>query len=335
MADTSTGSDKELDLTWGPSHSEDDSDLTGTQHTFTENTFTGTQGTGTTGSPFFTREKLHSTWNFIEENFGILQCRGGKDSVSEDIEDFLEHGCNTDTAQDTKRSTGTASFKYRSSKMSSTVSTPTGTATSSLTREKDYEWFSPPRLRNLATTLNEQRQADEATQRRDSQIPHKILEEPTYLSDMDTFLSDEFTHMEQGFFNGVYDHICNPLLSAAKRKEKVMCSALDAGGEPNSVSLSFDDTISKLTMEDGQKSVSTGTLNTLERMKDVARGRAVIAAIVQAQSSGDWHETAQEEAEAKAEELSRHGIEQTLSAAKPLQQPPVPQVPQDSQEPQD
>ena len=340
MVDTSTESETP-DLVWGPSHSEDDSsgsELTGTHHTFAENTFTentfaGTKDTGTTGSPFFTREQIRNTWNFIEDNFGIFQCRGGKNSVSNDIEDFFDRGCATDSVGDTKQSSSGSKANWR--RKTSSISTPSGTATSSsLIKEKKSEdgRLSPPRLRNLVAEQDNQRVADEdeAGHLRDSQIPHKIVHEPMYLDDMDTFLSDEFTHMEQGFFNGVYDQICHPIVTVAKGKEKILCNVL-YGDQPKSVNLSFDDTISKLTMEDGGKSASSDTLKSLERMKAAARGRAVIAAIVQAQSSGELQETAQEEAEAKAEQVSRFGVTEgvgTLQQSQDLVTTPSPPVSQ-------
>lgn len=341
MVDTSTESDKATDLVWGPSHSEDDSsdsELTGTQHTFTENTFTEntfaeTKDTSTTASPFFTREQIHKTWNFIEDNFGIFQCRGRKDSVSNDIEDIFDQGCATGSAGDTKQSSSVSKSNWR--RKTSSISTPSGTATSSsLTKEKDDEdeRLSPPRLRNLAAEQDKQRESDEddADRRRDRQIPHKIVHEPMYLDDMDTFLSDEFTHMEQGFFNGVYDQICHPIVTVAQGKEKMLCNAL-YGDQPKSVNLSFDDTISKLTMEDGGKSASSDTLKSLERMKDAARGRSIIAAIVEAQSSGELQETAKGEAEAKAEQVSRFGFTEDADILQQLQDPATAPSPSVSQ----
>lgn len=320
MVDSKMRSGKAPDLTWGPTCSEDDlsdSELTGTQNTFTENTYTehtfaATKDTGTTGSPFFTREQLYNTWNFIEENFGIFQCKGAKDSVSDDIKEYIDQGCTTDSAGDTKQSSIVSKSGWRR-KASSTTSTPSGTTTSTLTKEKGLQngQLSPPRLRNLAKNLstNSESKKDGSDIRRDSQIPNRIIHEPMYLDELDTILSDEFTHMEQGFFNGVYDQICHPIVTVAQSKEAILCKAV-YGDQPNSVNLSFDDTISKLTIEDGQKSASSASLKSLERKKDVARGRAVIAAIVEAQSVGELRETAQAKVEEKADQVSRHSSEE-------------------------
>ncbi|CAB9515380.1 expressed unknown protein [Seminavis robusta] len=301
---TSPSTDDDRGFGWGPSHSDEEDTL------FTD--FFGESS------------KIDSPWTWIADSFNFFRCGASEPILVEDgpfpysmdeEDDLFAHGpCNAnvfrgpksvkngrDDDAATPRATATDSF---ATPRSGTICTANDVSLNSILgshhppQPTHRVWSSPPRLHNMATS-------HKGRSGRHQSVP-KILNEAYYFSDMDTFLSDEFTDMEQGYFNGLYDQICSPSKTRQDTKIDAIPSAYTA--EPRSVLLSFDDTISKLTMED-QRSCSTETLDALDR-------RATIAAIVRAQARGGWRAMAQEEAEAKAEELSRFGIEHTFTESR-------------------
>jgi hypothetical protein len=271
-----------------------------------------------TGRSFGKGSKLDGAWAWIEETVDLFRCGSAAHAigsfadvldslVTEKVEPYLG-ACTPDRTRRSRGGEGKTTD-------SETVVTPNDASLNSIlgTRPRQRAWSSPPHLYNWAPSRNVYR--DLERERRATSFP-KFLDEAFYVSDVDTFLSDDFTEMELGYFNGLYDHICSAVKTSKGRPEPFpyVCSSRVSG--PKSVVLSFDDTISKLTMED-QRSCSTGTLNTLTLDR-----RATIAAIVRAQARGGWRAMAQEEAEAKAEELSRFGVEHTITESQ--LSPPAP-----------
>jgi len=255
---------------WAPSDSEDDSnsELKGTQNTM-ENTCTSrTQNTGTTATSFIDRESVNRTWNFLQYSFGIFQCQGKTNAVSDDIEEYPKQGSKSNAKH--------------------------SPSTSASNQPRDP-------LRELASADKKQTQQKlkksfEAARQRDREIPHKILEEPIHHFDGDTFLSDDFTPMEQGWFNHAFDQVCKPIVSAAKGREDMLCSTMDDPVMSNSVFISFDDTISKLTHEGGH-------VDSPERNKvDVVRDRDSISSKEQTVKK---HHPSASKNKASADKLSR------------------------------
>jgi hypothetical protein len=273
--------------TWGPSHSVD------------------TEEDGATAS-----SRNEETWITFLSN--IFQC-GGMDLPPEELEELeleIEEdpffglaaggGCTSPFLSNKKKA------KRSSSQRSSEEDTTTRRADSNGSLADvlpTRAWSSPARLNHgkSGVLIDECGFTYLSNDKR-----NRVLDDTFYFSDMDTFLSDEFTVMEQGYFNHLYDQLCKPI--QVRRKQGV-----GRQEAPNAVLLSFDDTISKLTQEDGQKSLSTMSLNTLEHIKKGTVDNATIAAIVKAQANGGWKSRVQEEAEAKADDLSQFGVEHTFT----------------------
>jgi hypothetical protein len=272
-----------------------------------------------TGRSFGKGNKLGSAWSWIEDSADFFRCGSSTHAVgtfadmldslvTDAVESYHLDSCRPGRARATREGEGKATDSV-GTLQTETVLTQNDTSLNSILGPQPTRtraWSPPPRLRTEASSRGAHR--DHVRVRRASSFP-KILGEAFYVSDVDTFLSDDLTDMEQGYFNGLYDHICSAI-KTSKRSSSVLCSPRARGVK--SVVLSFDDTISKLTMED-QRSCSTETLTALDR-------RATIAAIVRAQARGGWRAMAQEEAEAKAEELSRSGIDHSF--AEPRLSPP-------------
>lgn len=227
-------------LDWGPSDSADDSESTEA------------------------KEPFEQTWKFFEDRLGMFQCQAW---ASEAQKNCLKNNVNGPTM--ISRVLGDES------------TTLTGTAISSLTREKQIlynQLFLAPRLQSMVANLNQRNQKEETKD--DSGIPRKILQEPQYLSDTDTFISDEFTHMNQGVFNGVYDRMCGPMGRALRRNPNTLCTSLaDELHEENSVLMSFDDTVSKLTLEDAH-SLASASFTRHDHAKTDAYTRTVRRPVV-------------------------------------------------------
>lgn len=266
-----------------------------------------------TGRSFGKGSKLDGAWSWMEDGVDFFRCGSSAHAVGAVIDmldslvtDAVEPyigSCRSGRGRTAREGEG----KATDSVQTETVVTPNDMSLNSILGAqptRPYAWSSPPRLHTMVASRSARR--DLERERRATSFP-KILGEAFYISEVDTFLSDDLTDMEQGYFNGLYDHICSTIKTSKSRNgsSSIVCSPRSSSG-PKSVVLSFDDTISKLTMED-QRSCSTETLNTLLERRDT------IAAIVRAQARGGWRAMAQEEAEAKAEELSRFGIEHAFT----------------------
>jgi hypothetical protein len=193
--------------------------------------------------------------------------------------------------------------------------------------QEDQVSYSPPRVRNTARNLlQEMALAEGKIKRAKEKGVREILEEPVFLQNIPestVFSEDMATEFEEGHFNEIFVHICNPIMSAARRQEKLMCKALD-GDENTLVAFSFDETLSRLTLEEEQKSWegSISTFDTAEKDKEARKKNATIASVVNSQEFIGGPNKKQVEIEAKAEELARFGNDSVSLVQESSYRPP-------------